>query len=151
LASYPPCTGELELGALAQHPGHALQLLALRRLHDVAARLEGDGLQALGVRLAAEQPGQRPERRGGDLLDDGDQRLPDEVAVAELRAIDVAPHRQRDVDAPLRIAEDGDGEVQRQAHRPGALHALAELQRGEDDLVLAHQRAPVGPPWPRPR
>src|SRR6266511_256139 len=73
---------ELESWALAEHLGHPLQLLSLGGQHDIAARLEGDGLQAL--RVAAEQPAQGSERGRHDLGDDGDQRLPDEMAVAEL-------------------------------------------------------------------
>src|SRR5215813_8923568 len=135
--------GQFELGLLAQHFGHALQLLVLRRPHDIAARLENDRLQTLGGRLAAEEPRQRPEQRRHDLGDHGGQRLPDHRPVAELRAIDVALHRQRDVDASLRITQNGDGEVERQACYTRGFHALTELELGEDDLVVADQGAVI--------
>ena len=102
---------QLERRPLAQHLADALELLSLGREHHVAARLERDGLQLLPA--ASEQRAERPEGCRRHLGDHGDERLPDDVAIAELGVIDVAAHRQRDVDASVGVTQDGDGEVQR--------------------------------------
>ena len=46
----------------------------------------------------------------------------------DLGLLDVAAHRQRDVDPSVGVTQDGDGEVQGQFHRARTLHLLAELQ-----------------------
>jgi hypothetical protein len=65
------------------------------------------------------------------------------VTIAELGVIDVAAHRHGDVDTAVGVGQDGDGEIERQFHRAGTLHALAELQALKNDLVLALQLAVV--------
>lgn len=122
-----------------QGAGKLLQLFALRRQQLGATDIETDCLHLFGI--PAQQRTQGLEGRQDNLGQDVDDRLPDDAAVTEFRVVQATRDRQAEVDLALRVLQDGDGEVQWQILRRGALDALAQGQFVHDDLVVALQLA----------
>src|SRR5690606_8567639 len=69
------------------------------------------------------------------------QGLPDDGHDAELGIVQVAGHRQLDIDVAPGVLEQGQGQAYRQVHRVRAVDPFAELQVLEQDSVVGLQLA----------
>ncbi|OIQ76312.1 hypothetical protein GALL_420090 [mine drainage metagenome] len=122
--------------ALGQRLGDLRQSFPLGRSERSAASGETHVLRRLFC-AAAEERAQSAEGRGDDLGQHIDDGLPDDVAVAELRVVQIAAHRQVEVDHPVAVFQHGDRQVERQVDRVGAVHMRPEFQAGDGELVVS--------------
>src|SRR5512143_52780 len=99
----------------------------------------GIEVDILDLRATTEQGCQRPEWCGGNHLEEIQDCLPDDFAVAELRIVKAAGHGQAKVYAPIGILQDGYGQVQWKINGIGALNMFTEGKLVDDDLIIALQ------------
>src|SRR6185312_77853 len=92
---------------------------------------------------AAECRGEQAERRGGGLGDEVAKRAPDHAAEAELRIVQRAGYRHVHVDVAFAVLQQGYRQLHRQVRHAGAVHALAEGQLGDEDVVVGVELALV--------
>ena len=133
---------DAEVRALRDHlrqPRHAL--LGGRRERRRAGLERHASCSFVAFVRAAEQRRERAERRRDDLLQHVADGARDDRAEVELRVVQVAAHRNVEIDAALRIGEQRHHQLERNVEQPARLELLAELHLFEREPVGAHQAA----------
>ena len=117
------------------------QRLPLRRCHICAARHEVYGTQLLIA--GTDQTGQQAEGRRDDIGNDIGQRPPNDLAVVELRVVDITADRHLQIDHPVAILEERNRQPKGKIERVRMRHSFAEHQIPHHQRVIATELAVV--------
>ena len=132
---------QFELRPVAQDFCHVLKFFVFRSPQLRAARFERDATGIVLAVLAAEQAGERAERRSHDFRDEIADGFPDHRADGELGIVQVAPDRHGRADFSLRIRQQRHRKVQRKLERSRRVDGFAEPQVANGHLVVADELA----------